>query len=775
MFASAAQADAADRVQFDIAGGQLGRTAIELARAGGVSIGLTDLGLSGRPTPTVRGRMTVEQALGRLLRDTQTRFVRVDARTYRIVRDTRRPAPPPRPAPVPPPLARVETAALETDIIVTALKRPVHLSDFPGAISVITSDDPILQNGARGSDAIVARLHTVTSTHYGSGRNKLFVRGIADSSFNGPTQATVGQYLGETRINYNAPDPDLRLYDIERVEVLPGPQGTLYGAGSLGGIIRIIPNGPRLDRAGAIASFGLATTAHGDAGYDSAGMINLPLVENRLGLRVVAYGIRQGGYIDDTLRGLKDINTTRIWGGRAALAGEFGDGWRVQLSGTTQRADSDDAQYGDRNAPPLTRASPIAEPFSNHYDLADLTITRDWGDLRLVSATGIVRQRLRERYDSTSPLQPPRAFDQLTTIDMFSSELRLSRQGAGDDGWLIGTSMVDNRATQRRALGDPNVQTPIPGTRNQVTEITAFGEATVHPIDWLGLSAGARIAYTDLSDQPLDAVPFFAPAMRVRAQRDQVAFLPSVSATLRAAPNLFGYARYQEGFRPGGLAATPLTVMRFDGDRVRTIEGGIRYGLPGEGIVDGSIALAYTRWNDIQADIVDQAGFPTTANIGDGRIWSIDARIGWRPLSGLSFEAAGLFNQSRVTNPIPSIIIAPQSTLPNVARWNARIGADYRHGLANGGSFRLAAAGRYVGRSKLGIGPILGESQGDWFDVAVDARLELGRHAITLGVTNLLDQAGNRFALGSPFTLIDRPQVTPLVPRTVRLGYEIRF
>ena len=504
-------------------------------------------------------------------------------------------------------------------------------------------------------------------------------------------------------------------------------------------------------------------------------MINLPLAQDRLALRLVGYGIEQGGYIDDTLRGRHDINSTHIWGGRAALAGALGDSWRVQLSGTTQRARTDDAQYADRDAPPLTRRSPIAQPFTNNYDLADLTVTREWGDYRLVSATGIVRQRLRERYDSTSRLLPASAFDQLTTVRMISSELRLSRQAADGSGWLIGTSLVDNRATQRRALGDPSRPTPIPGTRNQVTEITAFGEATLRPLDWLSLIGGARLAWTDLSDEALDAVPFFAPALRMMAERDQFAVLPSASLTVRPLDHLFGYVRYQEGFRPGGLAATPFAVQQFRSDRVKTLEAGLRYGLPGERAVDASLAFAWTRWDDIQADIVDLAGFPTTANIGNGRIYSVDARLGWRPLPGLSLEAAGLFSDSLVTNPAPSIVIAPRSTLPNVARWNARFSAEYGQELGSDALLRVAAAGRYVGKSKLGIGAVLGEPQGDWFDLVLSARVEWEHHALTLGVTNLLDQAGNRFALGSPFTLVQNPQVTPLVPRTVRLGYELRF
>src|SRR6478735_219841 len=86
---------------------------------------------------------------------------------------------------------------------------------------------------AQGTEGVIARLPMLASTNLGTGRNKVFIRGIADSSFNGPSQSLVGQYLGDVRLSYNAPDPDVQLYDFKRVEVLEGPQGTLYGAGSL--------------------------------------------------------------------------------------------------------------------------------------------------------------------------------------------------------------------------------------------------------------------------------------------------------------------------------------------------------------------------------------------------------------------------------------------------------------------------------------------------------------------------------------------------------------
>src|SRR5205085_4416644 len=229
----------------------------------------------------------------------------------------------------------------------------------------------------------------------------------------------------------------------------------------------------------------------------------------------------------------------------------------------------------------------------------------------------------------------------------------------------------------------------------------------------------------------------------------------------------------QQGFRPGGLAVTGELIQRFQGDSVASAEAGFRYG-PVRGF-EASASAAYTRWKDIQADIIDFAGLPTTANIGDGRIYTLDLKLGWRPLPGLALEAAAVLNESRVTNPVAAFAIAPSAELPNVARVNARAGAEGRRAVAPGIDGRVTASARYVGKSRLGIGPLLGEEQGDWLDARLGVRLEGRRHAFSLGVTNLLDEKGNRFAFGSPFTLAEQAQITPLRPRTMRLGWELRF
>ncbi|PSJ36457.1 TonB-dependent receptor [Allosphingosinicella deserti] len=779
-------AEAAQRHRLHLPAGRLGEAANALGRQAGISIGIRDPALAATPVPAVQGRLSVEDALKRMLVRAGARAVPLGPRTWLIVaapvqapqprttpqRIAKREPTKPRPRPMRP-VAAVETEAEE--IVVTGSKRRLALADYPGVATLIDGDDPAFV-GLRGSEGLVERVSAVTSTHLGPGRNKLFLRGIADSSFNGPTQATVGQYLGETRLNYNAPDPDLKLHDVQRIEILPGPQGTLYGAGSVGGIIRVLPNAPNLYDLENAASAGVSAVQHGGIGGDLAGLINVPIAPGRAALRLSGYGESEAGYIDDLGRGLDDVNRTRTIGGRAALRLRSGSGWTVDLGLTGQRIRGEDAQFAERDGPPLTRHSVVPQDFRNGYALADVVVSKQWDDLHFVTATGLVRQTLTEHYDSTRGNGPPTQFEQRTEVTMLSADARLSREAPQGRGWLIGASMISNRSEQSRALGAPGALKPITGVRNGIEEATVYGEASVGLTDMLTLTGGARISHSRLSGAALDAPIAFAALLRtIEASRSETSFLPSIALSGEASPRLSFFLRYQEGFRPGGLSVTGILVQRFRNDRVATLEGGFRLLGGPERDVEAAASVSYTRWSDIQADIIDFDGLPTTTNIGDGRIYTLDLRAGWRPASGLSFDVAAVLNDSRVTNPAPSVIMTPSAPLPNVAKVNARIGAEYHAPLGPDLALRLTASARYIGRSRLGIGPILGEPQGDWVDTRLGARLERGRHAWSLTVSNLLDEVGNRFAFGSPFTLAETRQITPMQPRTVRLGWDVTF
>ena len=768
---SAALAESPKRL--DIPAGRLGSAVATLGRQAGISIGVSDPALAARRSPRVSGSLTVEQALDRLLAGGGARAVSVGDRSWRIVRVAQAKPKPPRraePMPLPTPVARADE-----EIIVTASKRSAPLDSYPASVSVIEVEGfPV---GAEGGDssAIVSRLAAVTSTHLGPGRNKLFIRGLADSSFNGPTQATVGQYLGETRLNYNGPDPDLRLYDIRRIEVLQGPQGTLHGVGSLGGVLRILPVAPNLERFEGNAAAGFLTTAHGEPGYDLSGALDIPIVTGEAGLRLVGYHVRDGGYIDDRLRGLKDVNRVETSGGRAWLRLAPGGGWTVDIGAAVQSIEGDDSQYAERGAPDLSKASPIAEAFESDYRLGQFVIAKEWDTgLSLVSATGVARQTLSETYDASQP-GAPMQFHQDGRISFFSNENRLAQTHADGSGWVVGTSLVRNSYRLSRDFTPLSLFRALGGVANRIEEATLFGEASFRLTPTLSVAGGGRVTHLNLSGSAIEAASLFiARQAQMKASRNETSLLPSLAFAWEPRDDLTLFLRYQESFRPGGIVVRDEFVQRYRNDDVRSLEAGLRFGRPGQGAFDAAAAVAYTRWNDIQADQIDGFGLPTTVNIGDGRILTFDARIGWRPLPGLELELAGVLADSQLTNPAPSNIIVGKSDLPNVAPVNARFGVDYATVLG-GFDLRLSGWARYVGKSRLGVGPVLGEEQGDTLDTGLGARLTLDRYAVTLSATNLLDTVGNRFALGSPFTLVHQDQITPLRPRTIRIGIETAF
>ncbi len=757
----------------DLPAGRLGDAVLALGRQAGTSI-VVDPAIWARRVSAIRGRMSARAALDRLATASGAEVAAAGAVGWRLL--PRRPVRVARPVPrAVMPAAPAAPADPGPDIVVTASKRDVTARDFAGQVALLDGVDLAL-GGAGGTDAILARLASVSSTHLGAGRNKLFIRGIADSSFTGPTQTTVGQYLGDLRLSYNAPDPDLRLYDIASVEVLEGPQGTLYGAGSLGGIIRTVPNAPQIGEASGAVAGGVATTWHGDPGGDLGATLNVPLGD-RLALRVVGYGVREGGYIDNPVRGRDDVNRTSISGGRATLRVDLGSDWRLDLGGVGQRTRGDDSQYADRDAPPLTRSSAIRQGFAADYALAQIVVAGRIGGLKFRSSTGIVDQDLTERYDATEPGGSPRVFAQRNATALMANETRLWRPMAGRIGWVVGTSFTHNRTRLSRSLGPLDAPAPVTGVTNRIDEATLYGEGSVRLLAGLTATAGARVTHASLAGTGEDVAPAIAAARAmVTGDRTETSVLPSASVIAAVLPKVALYARYQQGFRPGGLAIEGDFVRRFRNDRVRTLESGLRYGVAGVDAAYLSANVSHTIWRDIQADFIDATGLPSTANIGDGRIWTFGVTAGWQPVAGLTLDAGLTYNDSRVTEPSAALFLAlaRMSQVPNIARYAGRLGVDYRRPLVADIDLRVYGWARYVGRSRLGVGPVLGEEQGDYLDTALTARVGRPALGLTLGVTNLTDSVGNRFALGTPFQ-VGMGQITPQRPRTIRIGLDAAF
>lgn len=662
----------------------------------------------------------------------------------------------------------------EPDIIVTASKRDTLSRRFPGQVSRIDGRE-FSHLGVTGAAAIESRTVGFSSTHLGAGRNKLFIRGIADSSFSGATQSPVGQYFGDIRTGYSGPDPDLKLVDMQSIEVLEGPQGTLYGSGALGGIVLLKPNMPVFGERSGIVTNGAAITAHGDAGYDLSAALNLP-VGDRIALRAVGYRAREGGYIDNLATEEKNINDVRITGARGTLSFEVGPGWFVDFAGTAQRIKGADSQYADRQGNRLSRDSLIDQPFRSDFSLASIIIRKDLGDVRFSSTTGVSWQDVDENFDASS-LDGIRQLRQHSNGRALSNETRLWRPMEDGYSWLVGFSSISNRYKVSRDLLENAQLIDLAGVMNRVRETTLYGEFGVELSRNVEATAGARYTISSLSGSGEHLSP--VAAFPTGAKRKESRFLPSVALLARPVEGLTTYARYQEGFRPGGLSVTTDAVRLYHNDRLKTAELGFRWGQKRRDAFDLQGSATFSRWRDIQADFLDEAGIPVTDNIGDGRVWTFAINGGARLTDDLRLEAGLAWNDGKIirpAKPFETVLVGeePSMAIPNIARVVARGAIDWRRALGGDWTLETNVYARYVGRSRLGIGLHLGESQGEYLDSGLVLRVANRQRAVTLSITNLTDETGNRFAFGAPFAT-DAEQITPLRPRSIRIGFEQVF
>jgi hypothetical protein len=505
-------------------------------------------------------------------------------------------------------------------------------------------------------------------------------------------------------------------------------------------------------------------------------MGNLPIVSDMLALRLVAYKSVDGGYIDDAGRNRKNVNRTRVDGGRATLRISPGNDWTIDLGGTLQNLNSRDSQYAERGLPMLTRSTAIAQPFDNDYTLWQAVIRKRWATLELVSATGLVRHDVGVRYDATGypGTIGPTAFDEKSKITLVSHETRLSRTRPGGSGWIAGVSFVSDIDRISRRIGDPAAPAMVAGVRNDVIEASAFGEATLAITPLVTATIGGRFTYAHLTGEALDIVS----DPDVEPKRGEIRALPTAALAWKAQPHLLFFLRYQEGFRAGGLSVDPSGAanlqQRFRADTISATEFGMRYGQRGRDPFAAAASISYTRWENIQADLVGASGLPFTANVGNGRIYGFEASASWMPIPGLLAELATFINDSALSSPAPGFGTTSEE-LPNIPRAGARGAVSYSIDLNSRLRVGAELAARYVGESHLGVGPLSDIDQGDYVDVSAGLGLEAKGWGMSLDLTNAFDVRGNRFALGNPIDVGAGRQTTPLRPRSIRLGIHAGF
>jgi len=758
------------REGIDIAASRLPEAIAELSRETGVSIG-AEGSLPPLRTPALHGPMSVAQALARLLAGSGYVARRVGPTAWRIERARLRTAPA---APSPPPAPDLprstpepETIAAEP-IVVTAIKRSAVLDELPMAVSVLRLGAGRDLTPANGTALVAAESEGLAMTGLGPGRNRLFLRGVADSPFNGESQSTVAVVLDEARLTYAAPDPDVRLVDVERVEVLKGPQGSLYGTGALGGIYHIVTRRADVDSSSLALASGGESVAHGAMGWNGAAVGNLPLARGQAALRLVGYSASEPGWIDTGAR--KNSNETRVLGGRANLGVEAGGGWRMDLAGLVQLLESRDSGYvyapGAR-----ARQAQLAEPHDNDMRHIAARISRSGGGLDVTLSTGVSWHEVGDRLDATVGagsfgLANPEALDQDRNYRVWDSEGRIGGR-AGGWRWLAGISHVTARQQALETLdGAGGASLVIDDDRRDTRDTALFGDVTAPLGARLSLDAGARLFRSTVSETRLLA------SGRVTRHRHRSGVTPSLALSWRAGPGQLVFVRYASAFRQGGsdiAADGSLETLR--GDELQTIEAGWRRTLGRDGRID--VGVYASRWKNLQSDLLQPNGLIESANAGDAQILGAEVTFDL-PLTGaMRLEGGANFTDSRLIRTMLGVRLDDRR-LPVTPRFTAR--AALAHDFAIGRvEARLRASIRYVGSQRLSFDPAIDRPMGSYLETRIEAQAKLAGLRLSLAADNLFGGADDGFAFGNSLRFASLRQYTPQRPASVAIGLAADF
>ncbi|MEC3909742.1 TonB-dependent receptor [Sphingobium sp. CR2-8] len=711
-------------------------------------------------TRRVTGNMLPDQILRKLLVGTDLRAVRIGATLYRIERApkarTLRPAPPPPPAPVAPPPG---------NIIVTAQKRAQILREVPLSVSVL-SFAPLARSRTPSSRDISLDLEGLAMTNMGPGRNRQFIRGVADSPLNGFSQSTVAVQVDEARVTFNAPDPDLRLIDVDRVELLKGPQGPLYGSGALGGIYHIVTRKPDFEGISGSVRFSTEAVQHGQLGTGIEGVLNLPLVDDRLAVRAAGYRFVNGGWISNS-GAKRGSNSAETVGLRLGMRWRPADNWTVDAGFVLQDINSRDSQYVVASDDTLSRQNAFAEPTDNDFKLWHGTIKGAIGALELTSATSYVDHGFDYILDASKAaalfgLNGSVRFEDQRHYSVFNQEMRLA--SGGPDHWLVGLSYL--QATTRgsaQVMDDSDASQTVETYDRRVIEYAAFGEGTLRIVNRLDLTLGARLFHSIAQDGTGDN-----PAMS-SVRIDKTIMSPSVALSLDLGGRGLLYLRYARAMRPGGLAPADMRASRqFDADELGTIDLGIRRSSH-DGRLSLSASLYHTQWDEIQSDYLLANGLVSTRNAGRGAIIGGEMTTEWAIGQGFTLSAGGSVQSARLTHASDGVELDDRR-LPIAPTLAGRIALGKSFALSNDWHGQTAIQANYVGKARLSFDDDLDRNMGNY--TVASANAELSRDLWTLGVRmdNLLDVHGDSFAFGNPFSIRTAPQYTPLRPRTLMLS-----
>ncbi|MEQ9270138.1 TonB-dependent receptor [Marinobacter salarius] len=659
----------------------------------------------------------------------------------------------------------VEGARALEEVIVTATRRgESRLLDTPIAISVLQGSD-IEDNAVFQLADVLKDVPSVGTFTYSPGDSAVQIRGI--SALSGAS--TVGYYLDEfpfPAVN-SIVLPDVDPYDLQRLEVLRGPQGTLYGDGSIGGTVRIITREPDLESFQFKASGSYFDVTDGGSNEALNAGINVPIIAEKLAFRGVATQRNFGGFMDNGTTGEEDINSAEIESYRAKLKYQASDSLSMVATGWFNDRMQDGRNFGSEDRIARTEF----DKADSGYDLYNLTVAYQAGSLDIISSTSLFESD--SVRDAIFPLiGGDFIFGEDNSNDTFTQELRVS-------GTLNKSFSVNGGLIYSDTNLDTIQSTDFAGFVQDVTsELSSeswaiFGELHHYSMDErLELTFGVRYyeddrSLSEVSDSIFMGTPLGTTDFGVNAATFD-AITPRFNAAYQLADGGLVFASVAKGFRPGQLLSGSLLQRAeafgvtvepgVDPDEVWNLEFGYKKAMYDGGFVL-DLAAYYIDWSDVQIVIPILGGsLGVQQNGADAEVIGVEFGITARPTDRLTFTANGNFNTAEFVDDIPTLGIESGDQLDNSIREQFAAAVDYAFPLP---ALRLTGVANASvqwnsAREIRGFGVL--DTADDITNVGARIGVEADHWGVYLIGTNLTDETGATGGTGGNFLLRMQPR-----------------
>lgn len=692
------------------------------------------------------------------------------------------------------------------EIVVTAQKRAQILLDVPSSVTVVGGDTLELQQAKSFQDylSLVPGFSINGST---AGVTRITLRGANT----GGVASTVAIFMDDVPFgsstglaNGSILSGDFDTFDLNRIEVLRGPQGTLYGANSFGGVIRYIPNAPKLGSLEMRAQSGIEDTAHGGLGYNAAAVLNVPLGP-KVAVRVDGFYRKDHGYVDSignnplfTFTGTeigttlvkKNFNGRKSYGGRASILMDPTDNLSIRLTAFAQNLNSGGGNFFDVDPATLKPlyggfVQSLYQPEPTHIKYRVYYGTVDWdvGFASLFSSTSYSTFKENLETDDSFALGPTINFlaslGAITTSGMpvtrplglqlfqttgtkkFTQELRLASPNNDKLEWLLGAfythekSAIDPQNLLATEFGTDTVARDIVPIANvflhsNYTEYAGFANATWHITPRADLTVGGRLAHNKQSAHEVLTSPLIGNQL-ANDNSSETVFTYSVAPRYELSKHASIYARVASGFRPGGpnvipVGAPPGTPTTYKADRLTNWELGIKAEAPDAHLWSIELAAYHIDWKSIQLfEIVNQIGI--NANGGRARVNGLEFSGALRPVPGLTLAANGAYTDGKLKDDTPPLTGGlAGDPLPWVPKWSGALHADYDFPLSPSLGGFFGASLDYVGKRNTEFNERNpdGSLVGIPGYTAIDLRggLNIGKFTLEAFVRNLFDKGG---------------------------------